>query len=112
MSRLSCVIHYSHIESANSSVIAFKEETFQRLLEGKDAHEALGGDYMHKQQSESIPDIFDDQIHGYHRQCYQRYTNAIAVYKRKFSATEIPSKRPRRSGEFGPYFAPRYVYEM
>ena len=92
MSGLSCVLHYSHIESANSSVIALKEETFQRLLEGKDAREALGGDHMHKQQSESIPDIFDNQIHGYHRQCYQRYTNAIAVYKRKFQPLKSLAK--------------------
>ena len=31
-----------------------------------------------------VPDVFDAQIHGYHQQCYQKYTNAISIYKQKF----------------------------
>ena len=41
--------------------------------------------------------------HGYHRQCYKKFTNAVSVAKRKSSSSgEQPpeSKRPRRSGEF------------
>ena len=51
-----------------------------------------------------VPEGFDAQIHGYHQQCYQKCTDAISIYKRKFSSAEpaeISNKRPRRSGEFG-----------
>ena len=40
---------------------------------------------------------------GFHRQCYQKFTNAVSVAKRKGSLTgehPVESKRPRRSGGF------------
>ena len=99
MNRLSCVIHYSHIDTTNTAVTALKKETFESLLEIRKTHDALDGDCKHKQQSNSIPEVFDTQIHGYHQQCYQKYNNAIS----KFSSAEpaeISNKKPRRSGEF------------
>ena len=56
MNRLSCVIHYSHINSTNATVMVLNE-TSERLLESRNARDALAGDYKHKQQSNSIPGV-------------------------------------------------------
>ena len=74
-----------------------KDITYSQLCE------ALGGAYLHQEQCDLIPQDLDVTHHGYHRQCYKKFTNAVSVAKRKSSSSgeQLPeSKRPRRSGEF------------
>ena len=47
MNSLFYVKHYRHIDTTNTTVIALKKETFERLLESRKGRAALGGDYKH-----------------------------------------------------------------
>ncbi len=100
---LHCVIHYPHLKIGNEEITALKESTYLTLINGRAARQALGGSYLHQDQCDSIPEILDTAKHGYHRQCYQKFTNAISVEKRKKSCEatlQTETKRPRQSGEF------------
>ena len=100
---LRCVVHYKNIKLENSDIIPLKDITYSQFCKAKEAREALGGAYLHQEQCDLIPQDLDGTHHGYHRQCYKKFTNAVSVAKRKSSSSgEQPpeSKRPRRSGEF------------
>ena len=108
MSELTCIIHYKHLNTAKDTITAVSEDTIKRLLESRDARYDLGSDYIHREQIDRIPEHFDGTKHGYHRQCYQKFTNAISVLKRKSSLSVIPEKRQRRSGDFSKILFPDY----
>eukprot|EP00794_Sanderia_malayensis_P004459 gene4459-5052_t len=84
------------------------EETFKKLLESKDPRCTLGASYLHKEQIESLPHFFESGRHGFHRQCYQKFTNAISVLKRKSTITEVSKKRQRRSAQFSSVLFPNH----
>ena len=49
----------------------------KKLKESKDARNSLGGDHVHNEQVNGVPEILDPEKHGAHRVCYQKTTKAI-----------------------------------
>ena len=98
---LYCVVHYSYLKSDHNEITRLKESTYSQLLAGRAARHVLGGAYLHQKQCDFVPEILDTEKHGYHRQCYQKFTNAISVAKRKNSGEatqQAGPKRPKWSG--------------
>lgn len=83
MSKLKCVIHYKHLGATNEIITAVNKDTFKKVQESKEARRTLGGEYIHKEQLDNLPSSLDSETHGFHRQCYQKFTNAVSVLKRK-----------------------------
>ena len=83
MSKLKCVIHYKHLDTSTDSLTALSEEKLKKLNDSRDARQTLGGDYLHREQVEGIPEILDPEKHAAHRKCYQKFTQAVSVLKRK-----------------------------
>eukprot|EP00794_Sanderia_malayensis_P013131 gene13131-14482_t len=108
MSNLICVVHYKHLSVCSEPLTPLNEETFKKLLESKDARCMLGASYLHKEQIESLPQFCVSGRLGFHRQCYQKFTNAISVLKRKSTITEVSKKRQRRSGQFSSVLFPNH----
>lgn len=109
---LNCVVHYSHLVLENQVVTPLKEATYSKLLEGRESRIALGGDHLHSEQCESVPSKLEVTKHGYHRQCYAKFTNAISVAKSKRRSTLLneqqeETKRPKRAGEFSGIIFPK-----
>lgn len=110
MSKLKCVIHYKHLGATNEIITAVNEDTFKKLQENKEARRTLGGEYIHKEQIDNLPSSLDSETHGFHRQCYQKFTNAVSVLKRKKTSKDVPDKRQRRST--CSYLISRLLHEM
>ena len=108
MSKFKCVIHYKHLDTTNDSLAALNQQILMKLKESKDAGNSLGGDHVHNEQINSVPEILDPEKHGAHRVCCQKFTNAVSVLKRRISSSDIPEKRQRRSGEFTGTIFPAY----
>jgi hypothetical protein len=99
MSKLKCVIHYKHLGDNNEEITTLSEATFKKLQDSAEARRTLGGEYIHKEQIDNLPDSLDSETHGFHPECYQKFTNAVSVLKRKTSSNDVPDKRQRRSGQ-------------
>lgn len=99
MSKLKCIIHYKHLDTTNEIITGVNEDTYKKLKESKGARLSLGGEYIHKEQIENLPSSFNAETQGFHRQCYQKFTNAVSVLKRKKVSNDAPDKRQRRSGQ-------------
>ena len=85
---MSCIIHYNQFERGEK-LVDVTEQTFATLVECKSIRESLGGDNHHIQQCKFIPDTFNQEL-KYHRQCYQKFTYAKTLAKRKIC------KEPRK----------------
>ena len=83
MCELKCIIHYKHLETSNEIITAVNEDTFKKLQESKGAQLTLGGEYIHKEQIDNLPSSFIAGTQGFHRQCYQKFTNGVSVLKQK-----------------------------
>ena len=57
------------------------------LIENKQIRAKLGGDNFHAEQSLSIPENYKNGL-KYHRECYQKFTYAKTLYKRKITDEE------------------------
>ena len=84
------------------------EEKFKKLNNSRDARQTLGGDYLQREQVKGIPEILDPEKHAAHCKCYHKFTQAVSVLKGKNLASNVPEKRPRRSGEFSHTLFPEY----
>ena len=84
-----CCIHYDTIKTSENLVKA-STTALQTLEECKSIREGLGGDNHHPQQCSNIPHCEDLEVVDvyYHRKCYQKFTYAKALLKRKQSADE------------------------
>ena len=100
MSKLKCIIHYKHLGDSNEEITTLNEGTFKKLQDSAEARRTLGGEYIHYEQIDNLPESLDCETHGFHRECYQKFTNAVSVLKRKKSSNDVPDKRQRRSGQF------------
>lgn len=92
---LNCVVHYSHLVLENQVVTPLKEATYSKLLEGRESRIALGGDHLHSEQCESVPSKLEVTKHGYHRQCYAKFTNAISKVRGGVLYSMNNRKKPR-----------------
>ena len=78
-------------------------ETFQRLLQSKDARINLGGAHVHEKQMNAIFQRFVQGQYYVHRLCYQKFTKAVSVQAKKALKKNIghahlsPLKRSKRA---------------
>ena len=84
MARQACIIHYDSIRASNNLIKA-NDNTFETLLDRKKIRERLGGENYHAEQCRNLPEIFEENHYFYHRECYQKFTYAKALMKRKMS---------------------------
>eukprot|EP00794_Sanderia_malayensis_P000996 gene996-312_t len=101
-----CTIHYEQLITDEQSLTQLTNETYSKLLASKTARIKLGGGNVHEEQSNSIPDRFIEGEQFVHRQCYQNFTKAISVYRKRSAllkskrGTQLsPLKRKKRSHE-------------
>lgn len=107
---LNCVVHYCHLTHKSAAITPLKETTFRQVVEARNARLALGGNNLHKEQCDSIPDELDVNKHGYHRQCYGRFTNAISIAKKRnilSSEQHTETKIAKRSGQYAGKLFPK-----
>ena len=78
-----CLIHYGPLTTENASLTPLNRETFQRLLQSKDARINLGGAHVHEKQMNAIPKRFVQGQYYVHRLCYQKFTKAVSVQAKK-----------------------------
>ena len=97
-----CLIHYEHLATENANITPLNGETFQRLLQSKDARINLGGAHVHEKQMNAIPKRFVQGQYYVHRLCYQKFTKAVSVQAKKASKKNVgyahlsPLKRSKR----------------
>lgn len=98
----SCIIHYESI-STSERLTKLNQSTFDTLIECKIIRESLGGANGHEIQCIKVPENFDEKQYFYHRECYQKFTYAKALLKRKLRKEdemgESRDKVSRRSKE-------------
>ena len=97
---MACIIHYENINHQNKTV-KLSKQTLKTLEENKKVRNKLGRDNAHIQQCNNITDIFINEL-VYHRECYQKFTYAKTLLKRKSQenlATPRSSKRIRLTPE-------------
>ena len=80
-----CLIHYEHLATENANLTPLNRETFQRLLQSKDARINLGSAYVHEKQINAIPKRFVQGQYYVRRLCYQKFTKAVLVLAKKAS---------------------------
>lgn len=61
MSKLKCVIHYKHLGDNNEEITTLNEATFKKLQDSAEARRTLGGEYIHKEQIDNLPDSLDSE---------------------------------------------------
>ena len=83
MCELKRIIDYKHLETSNEIITAVNEDTFKTLQESKGARLTLGGEYIHKEQIDNLPNSFIAGTQGFHRQCYQKFTKRCFRFKTK-----------------------------
>ena len=74
--------------------------SFKSLTECKKIRESLGGENHHEDQCKGIPAVLNEEPLYYHRECYQKFTFAQALLKRKLAnenETMESNKRPSRT---------------
>jgi hypothetical protein len=94
MSDVSCLVHYGSIRTANT-LTKVSEAAFQTLVECKNIRLRLGGKNSHDEQCSGIPESFDGKELYYHRECYQKFTYAKTLLKRKVSQDGEASARKK-----------------
>lgn len=74
-----CVVHYNNF-SSDATLTSLTDISYATLLKSKDIRTSLGGENHHFQQCQSIPvQNYNPGLHGYHRQCYQKFTKAKTI---------------------------------
>ena len=82
MSGITCLIHYSSIKTTTTLTRA-SDASFQMLLEFKRIRQSLGGENGHDEQCNGVPESLGEKELYYHRECYQKFTYAKTILKRK-----------------------------
>ena len=73
-----CIIHYEQ-NKHDLQVRCLSQHSFNKIHEIADFRRKAKNNEI---DFEQLPDILDDNLHGYHRWCYQQFTN-ISYLKRK-----------------------------
>ena len=91
MDQCSCIIHYDFITTSNQ-LIKVREASLKTLTESKEIHGSLGQENHHEEQCNGIPEALGERSLLYHRECYQKFTFAKTILKRKRDQADDPSK--------------------
>ena len=104
-----CIVHYNTTDSSDN-LITVTKETYEILIEAKLCRIELSGENIRQIQSDGIPDTYIENSNDkYHRKCYQRFTMAISISrKRKSTPICVESSRPPRTGDLGSNLFPDY----
>ncbi len=114
MTQASCCIHYQSINTSDNLITASKN-ALETLIECKNIRTTLGGENHHIEQCSKVPEIIEGSSDFYyHRQCYQKFTYARALMKRKKSKDEeqeasIKIRRTRRGTSSSAEEIPREI---
>ena len=81
-----CQVHYAFI-NISSPLREITEVAFKSLHENKKIREQLGGENYHREQCESVPELFDD-TYMIHPECYKKFIYAQTILKRKHNNNE------------------------
>ena len=79
---MACIIHYQQFDREQKLLVA-NENNFKKLIYAKKVRCEVGGQNLHQDQCDSIPESFKDGLH-YHRACYQKFINVYHL-KRKIA---------------------------
>ena len=82
MDYCSCIIHYDFLSTSDKLLTSLREVSLQTLTECKKIRESLGGENHHEEQC-NIPTVLNEEPLFHHRECYQKFTYARALLKRK-----------------------------
>eukprot|EP00112_Aurelia_sp_Birch-Aquarium-sp1_P017646 Seg411.7 transcript_id=Seg411.7/GoldUCD/mRNA.D3Y31 product="hypothetical protein" protein_id=Seg411.7/GoldUCD/D3Y31 len=83
MTQPACSIHYESTKTSDNLITA-SQNTLQTLIECKSIRASLRGENHHVEQCNKIPDTIEESSDFYyHRECYQKFTYAKALMKRK-----------------------------
>lgn len=83
MTQPACSIHYELIKTSDNLITA-SQNTLQTLIECKRIRASLRGENHQVEQGSKIPDTIEESSDFYyHRECYQKFTYAKALMKRK-----------------------------
>ena len=78
------------------------QASLKTLTESKVIRESPGQESHHEEQCNSIPEALGEKALFYNRECYQKFTFAKTILKRKRDQADDPSKcRKRLSREHG-----------
>ena len=80
-----CIIHFKDV--IGEKIIPLKNQTKAQLLKYHQLHVQGRVTEGFSHIVENFPSELDDEIHGYHRKCYQAFTNNVRI-KRKFKLIE------------------------
>ena len=69
------------------------EVSFKTSTECKKIRESLGGENHHEDQCKGIPAVLNEESFYYHRECYQKFTYARALLKRKLENGNETTKK-------------------
>ena len=101
MYKCSCIIHYDFITTSDQ-LIKVSQASYKVLTESKEIREWLGQENHHEEQCNGIPEALGENSRFYHRECYQKFTFAKTILKRKRDQVDDPIKcRKRLSREHG-----------
>ena len=102
-----CIVHYDHFSLDDLSLTELRRESYNRLIQSKDARLQLGGANVHQKQINSIPNEFAEGELYAHRQCYQTFTKAMSVAASRAKNSNVsPLKRRKRSADSSGAFFP------
>ena len=91
-----CIIHYDSISTGNK-IREVTVTTLSTLQNYKLTRENLGGNNLHHEQGNGIPDL--DKQYYYHPECFKKYVYAKALAKRKENKDPCePSRSKRQKG--------------
>ena len=94
-SHIICIIHCCQ---TSERVTSLTDTSFAKIQETSDIHKKYGDTDELESIIRDLPDTYIKKKHGYHRKCYQKFTNVSRLLKRKSnndSSTE-PSRSKRR----------------
>ena len=75
------IVHYNHI-NVTKTLEEVTETSFNSLLENKQIRKTLGGENLHNEQCENVPETLEGQI-SVHPERYKKFSFAKKLLKRK-----------------------------
>ena len=101
MNQCSCIILYDFITTSDQ-LIKVSQASLKTLTKSKEIRGSLGQEKHHEEQCNGIPEALGERSLFYCRECYQKFTFAKTILKRKRDQADDASKcRKRLSREHG-----------
>lgn len=88
---LVCVVHQSWLNTSKSEITPLSEKNFRIIKESTCVRQTRQSTPNDRQDEvcSSLPHEFDSSRHGYHRQCYQRFTDVSRLLGKKRMANDL-----------------------